>query len=211
MNKAIIFDLDGTLWDSTGSIPEIWNKVLLRNNINILMTQKNLQSLMGKTMYEIGDILFPALDRDHRNRIMDECGQEEVIYLEKHGAVLYEGLKDTLSILSKDYGLYIVSNCQENYVRSFLRAHNLMSWFTDYEESGRTGLSKADNIRMIMERNHIRQAAYVGDTEGDESAARHAGIPFIYAAYGFGTAQAPDAVIDSISQLPAAVNQGTVL
>ena len=37
-----------------------------------------------------------------------------------------------------------------------------------------------------MERNRITSAAYVGDTQGDLEAARLAGIPFVWAAYGFG-------------------------
>lgn len=45
-------------------------------------------------------------------------------------------------------------------------------YFEDIEMSGRTGLDKGKNIRLLMERNHIGQAVYVGDTKGDEKAAR---------------------------------------
>ena len=38
--------------------------------------------------------------------------------------------------------------------------------------------------------------------EGDEQAARQAGIPFVHAAYGFGTAIAPNAVLHSFRDLP---------
>lgn len=41
----------------------------------------------------------------------------------------------------------------------------------------------------------------IGDTLGDEQAARTAGIPFIHAAYGFGTAAHPDATIHDIREL----------
>ena len=43
---------------------------------------------------------------------------------------------------------------------------------------------------------------YVGDTSGDEAAAREAGIPFFHAAYGFGKAEAPDRVLQALSALP---------
>ncbi len=76
------------------------------------------------------------------------------------------------------------------------------SYFKDIEMSGRTGKNKGQNIKLLMERNGIEDACYVGDTDGDEKAARFAGIPFIWAAYGFGKAQAPDAVIHSIAALP---------
>jgi phosphoglycolate phosphatase len=55
--------------------------------------------------------------------------------------------------------------------------------------------------------NNIKFAVYIGDTEGDEKAARFAGIPFIYAEYGFGNAVSPDAVITRIKQLPKCIKE----
>ena len=72
-----------------------------------------------------------------------------------------------------------MSNCQDGYVPAFLHAHKLGQYFADIEMSGRTGLDKGSNIKLIMERNNIESAVYIGDTEGDEKAARFAGIPFI--------------------------------
>ena len=62
-------------------------------------------------------------------------------------------------------------------------------------------MDKGQNISLLMERNGIKSAVYVGDTEGDEKAARFAGIPFIWASYGFGKAKKPDGVIDDICEL----------
>ena len=70
------------------------------------------------------------------------------------------------------------------------------------EMSGRTGMNKGQNIKLLMERNGIDRACYVGDTDGDEKAASFAKIPFVWAKYGFGEAVAPDHVISSITDLP---------
>lgn len=136
MNKAVIFDLDGTLWDSSEVIPDIWNRVFRRCSTEAHITIESLQALMGRTMSEIGECLFPALPYEYREKIMDECGKEEVRWLKEHGAVLYEGLEETLSELNNDYKLLLVSNCQKDYALAFLTAHNLLTYFTDYEESG---------------------------------------------------------------------------
>lgn len=47
-----------------------------------------------------------------------------------------------------------------------------------------------------MERNHIKKAVYVGDTQGDMLAAKFAGIPFVFASYGFGKPEAYDYIIE---------------
>ncbi len=208
MNTAVIFDLDGTMWDSTGCACAIWNRVFeKRGDIGFEMTKEKAESLMGKTMEEIGVLLFPDAPEVRRKEIVDEFGEEEVEYLKENGAILYDGLEDTLRMLIGNHELYIVSNCQDGYVPAFLQAHRLGGYFIDIEMSGRTGLDKGSNIRLIMERNDIRRAVYVGDTEGDERAARAAGVPFIYAEYGFGKAVSPDAVISRITELPDCIKK----
>lgn len=203
---AIIFDLDGTLWDSTQAVCDIWNIVIERERgIPSRLTRQNICDLMGKTMADIAASIFPDLPLPERTALMDLCGEAENDYLRVKGAILYEGLEDTLAALSADHTLFIVSNCQDGYIQAFLEAHRLGKYFSDIEMYGRTGSPKWDNIRLIMERNGITDAVYVGDTAGDEAAAKKAGIPFIHAAYGFGTAAAPAGVIRHFTELPAVI------
>lgn len=208
MEKAVIFDLDGTLWNAAGSACDIWNRVLEKHgDITVRVTREMVKSVMGKTIKEIGECLLPELSAEAREEITDEFEKEEVRYLEENGAVLYDGMKETIASLYEEFELYIVSNCQDGYVPAFLHAHDMERYFRDIEMSGRTGLDKGNNIRLLMERNHIKSAVYVGDTQGDEKAAEDAGIPFIYAAYGFGNAVSPDAAVDSIKELPKCLKQ----
>ena len=44
---------------------------------------------------------FQALMKEKRNQIIDDFSEEEVNYLNEHGAILYEGIEETLEILSK--------------------------------------------------------------------------------------------------------------
>ena len=47
----------------------------------------------------------------------------------------------------------------------------------------------------------MKNPIYVGDTNGDMEASYYAGIPFVYAAYGFGDVESFDYKIDDISEL----------
>lgn len=206
MKLSIIFDLDGTLWDTTEFLPTIWNRVLCRHkNISFLMTKEILDSVMGKTMPEMGEALFPNLSKQEQLHLMDEIGLEEIVYLEQYGATLYEGVEDTISNLSKKYDLYIVSNSQNGYVQAFLHAHKMENFFKDIEMSGRTGLSKGENILLIMKKHNIQHAIYVGDTIYDQIASNYANIPFIFANYGFGNKLDCTIQIDTIKDLPNSI------
>lgn len=206
MKKSIIFDLDGTLWDTTEFLPTIWNRVLCRHdNITFRMNKKTINEVMGKTMSQMGETLFPQLSNQEQSLLMDEIGNEEIIFLEQNGAILYEGVKDTISSLSKEYDLYIVSNSQNGYVQAFLKAHQMTPYFKDIEMSGRTGLPKGENILLLMKKHNIKKAIYVGDTIFDQTASKYAGLPFIFASYGFGKNLKCDIQIDTIRDLPSSI------
>lgn len=77
----------------------------------------------------------------------------------------------------------------------------LEKYFKDIECFGATGLSKGENNKLIIRRNGLKQPVYVGDTQGDSQAARQAGIPFVFARYGFGDTEDYDTAIDHCAQL----------
>ncbi|AIQ47974.1 HAD family hydrolase [Paenibacillus sp. FSL R7-0273] len=199
---SIIFDLDGTMWDSSEVVTVAWNDVLRRYaDIPHVITKENLQGIMGLQPAEVGTILLPGMEEAVQQKLLDECCEAECHYLAKQGGVLYEELEAVLTALSAQYKLFIVSNCQKGYIEAFYEYHQLGRFFDDYENPGRTGLSKGENIRLIMQRNKLENPVYVGDTEGDQKAAAFAGIPFVFASYGFGAASGADYTINRFSDL----------
>jgi phosphoglycolate phosphatase len=199
---SIIFDLDGTLWNSTSSVIDSWNETISNyNEVKNKLTVEDMKSVMGLVIQDIALKFFPYLEEENRLKIIKHCCKNECTHLEKNGAILYDKLEQVLKDLTKRYKLFIVSNCQCGYIEAFFKSHRLNKYFIDYESSGRTGLTKGENIKLIIDRNILNNSIYVGDTDGDLKASRFAGIPFIYARYGFGEVKDYDYVIDSFDDL----------
>ncbi|WP_273850633.1 HAD family hydrolase [Guptibacillus spartinae] len=199
---SIIFDLDGTIWDPIDTVLLAWNSRLKEHpQVHRELTRTDFEGTMGLQMQEISLKLFPYLSEEVREQVIRECCEVEQGYIEKHGGSLFPQVETVLKRLSNSYKLYIVSKCQDGYIESFYTHHQLENYFQDFENPGRTGLSKGENIQLIIERNNLTTPIYIGDTEGDLKAARYAKIPFIYAQYGFGEVSEYDDVIDSFPAL----------
>ena len=199
---AIIFDLDGTLWNTVDSCLKATSFVKEEHSdITRDVTKEQIESAMGKTSDEIVNIYYGYLPREKGEEYANEAFNKNVDNLLKEGGTLYPNTRDTIIKLSKKYKLYIVSNCVKGYIESFLNTSGLKDYFSDYESYGNTLLSKGENIKLVIKRNNLKNPIYVGDTKGDMEASNYAGIPFVYAAYGFGKVESFDYKIADISEL----------
>ena len=201
----VILDLDGTLWNSTVPIAESWNIIIEKETDRKgWLTAADIEPVQGKTMDEIANIIFCDFPEEERYRLARLCEVYENEYITETGAELFEGVEETLAKL-KDMGVQmaVVSNCQEGYIKAFLDSMDMWKYFVDYEEWGRTMLLKADNIKLVMERNGASKGIYVGDIQKDSDAAHAAGIDCIYASYGFGEINDAVATLKSFDELPA--------
>ena len=130
---GIIFDVDGTLWDSVEVVAESWNLAIKENSdLEPNLNREILQGLFGKTMDEIAAGVFPDLDLDSRRKLMDICFDYENRYLETHPGVYYEGVMDTLKELALEYPLFIVSNCQCGYIEVMMKGAGMEPYIKDF-------------------------------------------------------------------------------
>ena len=68
--NAVIFDLDGTLWDATGCSCDIWNRVFDKyEEVGFRMTQEISAGLMGKTMEEIAQTVLAGYQGENARQV----------------------------------------------------------------------------------------------------------------------------------------------
>ena len=203
MKRGVIFDMDGTLWDSSENVAKSWDEVVRKEKNGLRrITKEDIQGVMGLTMTDIAKTLFPMLKEEEAIALTDCCGEYENAYLRKFGGVLYPQLEDTLKALSCRYPLYIVSTCQKGYIEAFLDYYDFWKYFKDIECFGNNNMGKAYNIGLVIRRNRLDHAVYVGDIQGDYNASREAGADFVHAAYGFGSIRERVPAVMAFAKLP---------
>ena len=201
--ESLIFDIDGTLWDSRALVAEGYNIQLRAEGLaHLCVTAEDLKPLFGKVMTEIADVILASVPENQRYALMDRCMETENRYLHDNPCQIgYPGIRETMEQLAKTHRLFIVSNSQCGYPELCIRKLGLDDYINGHLCFGDTLTEKGETIRRLMDKYAIESAAYIGDTQGDYEATVQANIPFIFAAYGFGQPQRWDMKIDRFEEL----------
>ena len=186
---AIVFDLDGTLWNACGPCATGWTEGIAVLGYNKPISKADIESVCGLTYPECVRKLCPEVTDAFLTEAMEILNAYERKHVECVGGELYPNVLSGLKEMAQVKSLFLVSNCQEWYLQCFLKFSKTENLFKDWECYGRTMKPKAENLRDLAKRNNLKNALYIGDTEGDKSAASAANYSFGFAAYGFGTAQ----------------------
>lgn len=196
-NKTpIIFDLDGTLWDSCLKVQEAWN-LGLQSWMNKTSYQRNLltlaevQGIMGLAFDEIFAKLFPDLPAKAQRDLGLYLEEFEAEVLGEQGGVLYEGVESGLIVLAQSYPLGIISNCQAGYIEIFLKGIQNFE-LVDFKSHGATQQPKFQNIANMLTEQNWSSAIYLGDTLKDYESCLKAqdlgcSVEFHLAGWGFGS------------------------
>ena len=197
--ESLIFDIDGTLWDSRALVAEGYNIQLKQEGLaHLCVTAEDLKPLFGKVMTEIADVILATIPEEKRYDLMERCMATENQYLHDNPCEIgYPGVRDTIAQLSKRYRIFIVSNSQCGYPELCIEKLGLTPYVEGHMCFGDTGTSKGKTIRTLMAKHNIGSCAYVGDTQGDYEATVEADVPFIWCTYGFGI---PDAYAEKVDR-----------
>ena len=189
MNKydSIIFDLDGTLWDACEASAIGWNNALIKRNIpHENITADAIRSVCGLPFDECLNVIFSKNGSVDYKSISHLFSAEEKKAIESLGGKLFEYVHEGLEALSSHYKLFLVSNCQSWYLKSFWKQHNVKKYFYGSDCFGDSKVSKTEMIKIIIAQYGLNNPIYIGDTKGDMDSTLKAKIAFGYAEYGFG-------------------------
>ena len=177
MTKAIIFDMDGTLFQTNLILEpalEATFDVLRKNSYWVGETPiEKYREIMGVPLGVVWETLCPEHTEEQRiqsNRVF----QEKLIFLiEMNKGALYQGVEETLGALSKHYPLYIASNGQQEYLDAIVKTFKLNRYIKrvysiDQIASG----NKSELVTLVKVENNIEKGFMVGDRSSDILAAK---------------------------------------
>lgn len=195
---AMIFDMDGTLWDAIPSYCSVWNATYAALGIDRRVGYDELRPLMGKPLEEIYTSVSAPEGEEARERFMRLLARNEAEMMPRLGGRLYDGAEATLRELHRrGVRLFMVSNCSATGLTNFLAYTGLGDVMEDALSLGATGRNKEMNLRHLCGRYNLKSPVYVGDVQSDCDSAHAAGMAFVWAAYGFGEVADAEARIDS--------------
>ncbi len=210
--RAILFDVDGTLFSSEEIIHEIYIEEFTACKQRIgrparIPSKAEIIEQIGRPVPVIFANLAPDLSRPEQDSLSNQILEGLVKGILGGRGHHYPGVAETVRELAeRKYEIFTASNGRAPYVKSILESNGILKFFTAVPTVGGEIHNKTQLVASILSAHHLKpeEAALVGDRTSDRDAALENQVPFIAARFGHGN---PDewggaaALIDSIQEL----------
>jgi phosphoglycolate phosphatase len=205
----VIFDLDGTLIDSSDSI--LNSMKVAFEQCDITPCQPFLASLIGPplhvTLATLAGTDNPDVITQLATRFM--AHYDSVAYKK---AVVFDGIDKMLNdLISQGYTLYLLTNKR---IIPTLKIINYLSWETIFKgvyalDQLEHTKNKTELIAHVVDINHLDKTntVYIGDTEADRLATHHNGLHYLMVTWGYGHA---DLMANDCVDIPELINQKVI-
>ena len=189
MNKAIIFDFDGTLVDSEITIYQCFQSITNFLAPERIDYAKNI--LIGPPLRDTASEILGPNHQDKLNEFVElfiEMHDEQAI----KNTQPYPGVIEILKKLrSKKILMAVATNKRYSPTIKLINHFDWQEYFTSIEcsDSQSQIRNKDEMIQEILKNNIFNKAYFVGDTVNDGLSANLNQLPFILARYGYGRNQ----------------------
>jgi phosphoglycolate phosphatase len=184
--KAIIFDLDGTLIDSSVDITNALNYAIEPYPLKRL-TREDTVRLVGEGITRLIEKIAGDLDETGKA----DVAQRFITHYTEHVADYtreYPEVRETLESLVK-YGKAVISNKRESLSKLVLEELGLLRYFSLVIGSDTTTERKPSPVPVLKALAELQaepcEAVMVGDSNFDVDAGKAAGVTTIAVTYGY--------------------------
>ena len=202
--KLVIFDLDGTLMDTSSGILMAVKDTIKEHGMPEL-SEEQIRTFIGPPIQWSFEAQY-GISKEEAQRMADTF---RTLYSTKHllGAVPYPGIYDLMQAL-RERGMKsaIATYKREDYALRLLK-HYHFDDYTDIMYGGDNDgtLKKRDIIQKCIDTagvKNLNEVVMVGDTLHDSNGAKERGVDFIGVSYGFGFHGEDAKGIDFMAETP---------
>lgn len=179
MGPTLIFDYDGVIVDSLDLFMRFFIEACKKEGFEEIGSKEIFLSLFDGNMFE--KMAQKGMSRGQILHIM--LFMKEKLLRNQGKLQVFKGMKQTLSTLSEQYPLYIITSNESNVVKQFLISQEL-AVFKDIYGSDKEP-SKVKKIHHIKQQNNSDKVFYIGDTVGDIMEGKQAGVQTIAVTWGW--------------------------
>lgn len=187
MYKGIIFDLDGTLLDTTEGVVNAVERTLFQLEL-IKPDNLNLEQFVGPPMQDSFQRYF-GMDKEEALKaanIFRDNYKKKSLFMAK----VYDDVFNLLELLkNENYKIAIATNKSHENAIEILKQFRILEYCDYAAGSDLDGkLKKSDIINICIEQLKFRsdELLYIGDSSYDLKGAKQSGLDFLGVTYGFG-------------------------
>jgi len=201
--NLLVFDLDGTLFQSDRANTEAVKKALSEMYPSISIKDEDIVRHLGEPSEQFYKNILPTDKLSFWGKFRGKVREQYKISIPQFGN-LFPGVADTLITLKKrGYTLALYSNCSVEYFDTVLSVFDFAKDFDFIECNQKNNLTKVELIRKIKSQFFGLKGSVIGDRKHDIEAAAENGFLSIGVLSGYGGEEAERAniTIDSPQEL----------
>lgn len=211
--EAIIFDLDGTILNSSKDVMLCLEEAFKLENLTIDKSRLT-SNIIGPPLNVMVKTILPEIQEEKIQNVVDNYNK--IYNSEKYDfSTLYEGIYDLLKALKKaGKKIFLATNKPNISMPRLIKKYNLnmfkeiCSFDQNVNELNGKILSKSEMIQSILEKNNLNKdkTVMIGDALGDIKAAKDNGIVSVGALWGYGDDKQPllenaDFIAENVQEL----------
>lgn len=188
--KLIIFDVDGTIWDSEKDVFLSFNHTL-KENANIEISKEQFQELAG---FHLGEMFRKVLPEEEKEKAEEYEKKYKKYYIDEghyvDATTLFENVKETIeNFKSQGFRMAVASSKPKRILDKMVEHFGLNEFelVLGTEESNFKHKPDPEILNYIMNELNIpkKETVIVGDSKTDIVAGKNAGIDTIAVTYGY--------------------------
>ncbi|NIK79978.1 adenosylhomocysteine nucleosidase [Paenibacillus castaneae] len=215
MPAAIIFDMDGTLFQTNKilelSLDDTFAYLTSLHEWSGETPIQKYREIMGVPLPVVWEMLLPSHSNEIRESANEFFHEKLIANINNGSGALYPHVYEVLGYLKQaGYSIFIASNGQIEYLNAIVNYYKLNNWVKEtFSIQQIQTLNKSDLVCHILKKYDIDNAAVVGDRLSDINAAKNNGLMAIGCRFDFAQEDEliqADAIIDDLIELRTLLN-----